>query len=650
MVMMPSIGRVLKTDGEAEAQPSRLRPDTPRRVLAYFRPHLGKVALFVALAVMESLVIVATPLLLKKIIDDGILRHDAGTVALLAGLTAGLAVVDALAQLALACIAGRIGQGVSYDLRVRSLNHVQRLPIAFFTRTQTGVLVGRLHTELIMTQQAFSQLLMAVTSAVTVVLVMAELFYLSWLLAVVTLALVPLFLVPWVYMGRLMQRYTRRLMEVNAGLSGLLQERFNVQGAMLSKLFGRPHEETAEYEARAERLRGIGVRVVVYSRLAFIIMALMASLATALTYGVGGGLVLSGAFQIGTLVALATLLSRLFGPITQLSGMQANALTVLVSFERIFEVLDLKPLIQERAGAVRLANDTAPEVAFEDLSFRYPSADEVSLRSLEPNVRAGQERAETTRDVLRHIDLRVPAGTLTALVGPSGAGKSTLTHLVSRLYDPTSGTVRIGGHDLRDVTFESLRETVGVVSQDAYLFHDTIRANLAYARPASTEEELIEACLGAQIWEMIESLPRGLDTVVGDRGYRLSGGEKQRLAIARLLLKAPSVVVLDEATAHLDSESEAAVQRALRTVLRNRTSLVIAHRLSTIREADQILVIDDGEVREHGTHDELLDAGGLYAELYHTQFAKSAAGAGPVPAEPQADHGPVRQMVHEGGR
>ncbi|KES08706.1 ABC transporter ATP-binding protein [Streptomyces coelicolor] len=647
MVMMPSIGGALRAGGGADPEPSRISPGTSRRVIAYLRPHSGKIAVFVVVAVLESLIVVATPLLLKQIVDEGILKHDSKTVTLLACLTAGLAVLDALLQLALAYIAGAIGQGVSYDLRIRAIGHVQRLPVAFFTRTQTGVLVGRLHTDLIMTQQAFSQLLMAVTGAVSVVLVMAELFYLSWLVALITLVLIPLFLIPWVYVGRVIQRHTRQSMEVNAGLAGLLQERFNVQGAMLSKLFGRPHEEMAEYEDRSRKLRRIGVNVVVFSRMAFIIMALMASLATALTYGVGGGLVLSGTFQLGTLVALATLLGRLFGPITQLSGMQANAVIVLVSFDRIFELLDLKPLIEERSDAVVLRSDTAPEIEFEDVSFRYPGADEVSLPSLEQNVRGGREPGEATPEVLRHVSLHAPAGTLTALVGPSGAGKSTLTHLVSRLYDPTSGTVRVGGLDLRDLSFASLHETVGVVSQDTYLFHDTIRENLRYARPSAMEDEVIEACKGAQIWDLIESLPRGLDTVVGDRGYRLSGGEKQRLAIARLLLKAPSVVVLDEATAHLDSESEAAVQRALRTALRDRTSLVIAHRLSTIREADQIVVIDDGGVRERGTHEELLAEGGLYAELYHTQFANSGGDG----AAPEGDGaGPVPQMAAEGGR
>ncbi|SMD25147.1 ABC transporter ATP-binding protein [Kibdelosporangium aridum] len=651
MDVVMRFGGVKKSDDDPDPWQTKIRPGTLRRVLAYFRPHIGKVALFFLVAGLESFIVVATPLLLLELVDNGILKNDAGYVTLMAFLTAGLAVVGALLSLLAAYISGRIGQGVTYDLRVQALDHVRRLPIAFFTRTQTGVLVGRLHTDLVMAQQAFSAMLMAATSVVTVVLVIAELFYLSWLVAVVSLLLIPLFLVPWIFGGRLIHRYARRLMEENTGLGGLLQERFNVQGAMLSKLFGRPDEEMAEYADRAGRIRGIGVRLSVYGRLGFVVMALMASLATALVYGVGGGLVLAGAFQLGTLVAIATLLGRLFGPITALSGIQETALTVVVSFDRIFEVLDLKPLIEERPDAVGLAKNEAPDIEFENVSFRYPSADEVSLPSLEQNVRAGRGRGEETPDVLRDVSLRVPAGTITALVGPSGAGKSTLTHLVTRLYDPTSGIVRVGGHDLRDLTFESLRQTVGVVSQDTYLFHDTIRENLLYARPTATEDELIEACEGAQIWDLIQSLPSGLDTVTGDHGYRLSGGEKQRLAIARLLLKAPSIVVLDEATAHLDSESEAAVQRALKTALRNRTSVVIAHRLSTIREADQILVIDGGGVRERGTHEELLAQGGLYAELYHTQFAKPESnGAKPASkaAEVDDEPEPVHHVVRGG--
>lgn len=654
MDVVMRFGAPTKRDDDPDPWSTKVRPGTVRRVLAYFRPHIGKVALFVLIAVMEALIVVATPLLLKELIDNGILKNDLGLVIVMACLTAGLAVAGALLSLVSAYISGRIGEGVTYDLRVQALDHVRRLPIAFFTRTQTGILVGRLHTELIMAQEAFGHLLMVATSGVTVLLVLAELIYLSWLVAVITLVLIPLFLVPWVYVGRVLQRRVGRLMEANAGLGGLLQERFNVQGAMLAKLFGRPDEEMAEYRDHAGRIRKIGVSLSIWGQMSFTMMALMASLATALVYGIGGGLVLNEAFQLGTLVAIATLLARLFGPITQLSGMQETAQTVVVSFSRIFELLDLKPLIRERPDAVGLAKNVAPDIEFENVSFRYPTADEVSLPSLE-HLRADRERGEVAPDVLRDVSFHVPAGTLTALVGPSGAGKSTITHLVSRLYDPTSGTVRVGGHDLRDLTFDSLREAAGVVSQDAYLFHDTIRENLLYAHPTATEDELIEACKGAQIWDLIESLPRGFDTVTGDRGYRMSGGEKQRLAIARLLLKAPTFVVLDEATAHLDSESEAAVQRALKTALRRRTSLVIAHRLSTIREADQILVIDGGGVRERGTHEELLAEGGLYAELYHTQFAQpgsNGAKASGNGTRPGPDNGPwpVHQVVREGER
>ncbi|GAA4525593.1 ABC transporter ATP-binding protein [Amycolatopsis samaneae] len=639
-------GGVKRSADDPDPWVTKVRKGTVRRVLAYFRPHVGKVTLFVLVAVLEALIVVTTPLLLKELVDSGIAKNDLGVVILTASLAAGLAVLSAALALVSGYISGRIGEGVTYDLRVQALDHVRRLPIAFFTRTQTGVLVGRLHTELIMARQQFTGLLMAVTSLVVVVVVLIELFVLSWLVAVITLVLIPLFLVPWIHAGRVIQRRTGRLMDANAGLGGLLQERFNVQGAMLSKLFGRPSEEMAEYTDRARKIRGIGVSLAVYGRLAFVMMALVASLATAFVYGIGGGLVLAGAFQLGTLVAIATLLGRLFGPITQLSGMQELAQTIVVSFSRVFELLDLKPLIQERPGAVGLARNEAPDIEFDAVSFRYPTADEVSLASLE-HLRAERERGEVTPDVLRDVSFHVPAGTLTALVGPSGAGKSTITHLVSRLYDPNAGSVRVGGHDLRDLTFDSLRETVGVVSQDAYLFHDTIRENLLYARPSATEDELIEACRGAQIWDLIDSLPLGLDTVTGDRGYRMSGGEKQRLAIARLLLKEPTIVVLDEATAHLDSESEAAVQRALKTALRSRTSLVIAHRLSTIREADQILVIDGGGVRERGTHDELLAGGGLYAELYHTQFVTPGSnGAEPNGTGP----GLVHHLVREGER
>jgi ATP-binding cassette subfamily B protein len=436
-------------------------------------------------------------------------------------------------------------------------------------------------------------------------------------------------------------------MQLDAAMGSTMTERFNVAGAMLAKLFGRPREESALFAERAAKVRDIGVIQAMYGSSLFIVLTLLASLSTAVVYGVGGDLVVRGAFQVGTLVSLALLLNRLYGPITALSNVQVNVMTALVSFDRVFEVLDLKPLIEDRPGAVPLVlaaqgNGSAPaagpaaDIVFDHVSFRYPAASEVSLASLESISLPSPERTDARLGVLHNVSFTAPARQLTALVGPSGAGKTTITHLVSRLYEPDQGTVRIGGSDIRDVTQESLHDSVGVVTQDAYLFHDTIRTNLAYARPGATEGELIEACRAAQIWDLISVLPDGLDTIVGDRGYRLSGGEKQRVALARLLLKAPAVVVLDEATAHLDSESEAAVQQALRTALAGRTSLVIAHRLSTIREAEQILVIDDGRVCERGQHDELLASGGLYADLYRTQFARQEhAGAGLRPGPPE---------------
>jgi ATP-binding cassette subfamily B protein len=518
---------------------------------------------------------------------------------------------------------------------------VQRQPIAFFTRAQTGSLVSRLNSDVIGAQQALtSTLASVVSSALQLALVLAAMFYYSWLVTVIALLLLPAFLIPARLVGRRLQRLTREGMQLDAAMGSTMTERFNVAGAMLVKLFGKPNAESEVFAGRAARVRDIGVVQAMYGSALFIALTLLASLATAVVYGVGGKLVIEGAFQIGALVALAGLLSRLYGPITSLSNVQINVMTALVSFDRVFEVLDLTPLIEDRPDAVplALAQPAAPgngsgaagpdaDVVFDHVSFHYPAASEVSLASLESIALPVAERTDANLGVLHDVSFSAPARQLTALVGPSGAGKTTITHLVSRLYDPDEGAVRIGGFDLRDVTQDSLHDVVGVVTQDAHLFHDTIRANLAYARPGATEQELIDACRAAQIWDLISVLPDGLDTIVGDRGYRLSGGEKQRVALARLLLKAPAVVVLDEATAHLDSESEAAVQRALKAALTGRTSLVIAHRLSTIREADQILVIDEGRITERGRHDELLAAGGLYAELYRTQFARQEPAA-----------------------
>ena len=464
-----------------------------------------------------------------------------------------------------------------------------------------------------------------VANVLSLVIILVVLFYLSWLVTLIALAMIPLFIIPARLVGRRMQRLTRGSMQLNAEMGSTMTERFNVAGAMLVKLFGRPREESSLFASRAGRVRDISVTQAMYGQVFFVALTLLTSLVTAVVYGLGGSLAIHGTLQLGTLVALVTLLGRVYGPITSLSSVQIQVMTALVSFDRVFEVLDLKPLISEKPDAVALPPSDGLDITFDDVSFRYPLASEVSLASLESIALPVPERMDATAGVLHHVTFRAPPGQLTALVGPSGAGKTTITSLVARLYDPGHGTVRISGLDLRDVTLDSLHEVVGVVTQDAHLFHDTIRANLLYARPSASEQELIEACEAAQIWDLIDVLPDGLDTIVGDRGYRLSGGEKQRVALARLLLKAPSVVVLDEATAHLDSESEAAVQRALKTALTGRTSIVIAHRLSTVREADQILVIDGGQVVERGTHEDLLEADGLYAELYQTQFARQEA-------------------------
>jgi ATP-binding cassette subfamily B protein len=615
----------------------RLKPGSVRRIVSYARPYRGSLALFLSTVVLDAVVMVAVPLLLKLIIDQGILAKDTGLVIALAGVAAGLAVLDAILTLAQRWFSSRIGEGLIYDLRTQVFRHVQQQPIAFFTRAQTGSLVSRLNSDVIGAQQALTSTLSSVVSnAVSLVLVLVTMLLLSWPVTVISLLLVPLFIIPARLMGRRLQRLTRESMQLDAQMGSTMTERFNVAGAMLVKLFGRPREEADVFSGRAARVRDIGVVTAVYGSSLFIALTLLASLATAVVYGVGGDLVVRGSIQLGTLVALTVLLSRLYGPITALSNVQVDVMTALVSFDRVFEVLDLKPLIEDAPDAVPIrlrgqagaaAGDPAADIEFDDVSFRYPTASEVSLASLESIALPAPERTDAGQSVLRGVSFRAPAGQLTALVGPSGAGKTTITQLVARLYDPASGQVRLGGTDLRQVTQESLHDALGVVTQDAHMFHDTIRANLLYARPEASEDDLIQACRAAQIWDLISVLPDGFDTVVGDRGYRLSGGEKQRVALARLLLKAPAVVVLDEATAHLDSESEAAVQRALKAALAGRTSLVIAHRLSTIREADQILVIDQGRVRERGRHEELLASGGLYAELYRTQFARQEPAA-----------------------
>jgi ATP-binding cassette subfamily B protein len=604
---------------DASVKDRRLTPGTTRRVLGYARPYRRQIAWFLVLVVLDSTLVVATPLLLKRLVDDGIIPGDSSVVVRLAILVAVIAVVSGVLTLVERWFSARIGEGLIYDLRTEVFGHVLRQPVAFFTRAQTGSLVTRLGSDVIGAQQAFTSVLSSVVSnVISLVLIVVAMATLSWQLTLAALALVPFFLVPARMMGRRLAGLAHDQMVLNADLGTRMTERFNVAGALLVKLFGRPATEDEEYAARASQVRDIGVRIALNRSVFFVALTLVASLATAMIYGFGGVMAVDGTLTVGTLLALTALLARLYGPLTSLSNVRVDVMTALVSFERVFEVLDLKPLVAEDPDA-RPVPAGPIRVDVEHVSFSYPSADEVSLASLESTAQ-GDRRGGGP--VLRDVSFTVEPGRLVALVGPSGAGKTTITALVARLYDPTAGSIRINGLDLRAATLESLHDAVGVVTQDAHLFHDTIRANLAYAAPEATEEEMTAALRAAQVWSLVDSLPSGLDTVVGDRGHRLSGGEKQRLAIARLLLKGPGLIVLDEATAHLDSESEQALQKALDEALRDRSALVIAHRLSTVRHADLILVIDDGRVVERGTHQDLVAEGGLYAELYHTQFSE----------------------------
>jgi ATP-binding cassette subfamily B protein len=611
----------------------KLAPGTVRRIGRFASPYKRDLVIFLVLIVIDALVAVANPLIFKEVIDKGIGKNPPATgstnvVLAMALLLVGLALFDAILGLAQRWYSARIGEGLIYDMRAKVYAHVQRQPIAFFTRTQTGALISRLNNDVLGAQQAFTGTLSNVVSnAIGVVTVIIAMLFLSWQITLLSLVLLPVFIVPARLLGSRLQALTRESYGLNAQMNTVMTERFNVSGALLVKLFGRPEVEDAEFRARAGRVRDIGITTAMYGRVFFVSLTLVASLATALVYGVGGTLAAQGKFSVGTLIALSSYLTRLYGPLTALSNVRVDVMTALVSFERVFEVLDLEPMVAEKPDAVDLPAG-AQAIEFDDVVFRYPRATEVSLASLESVAVLDNTDPQT---VLHGVTFTVPAGSLTALVGPSGAGKTTISQLVTRMYDVQSGAIRIGDHDVRDVTLQSLRDTIGVVTQDAHMFHDSIRANLLYARPAASDDELWAALEAAQVGPLVRSLPDGLDTVVGDRGYRLSGGEKQRMAIARLLLKAPGLVVLDEATAHLDSESEQAVQRALATALEGRTSLVIAHRLSTVRDADQILVIEDGRVSERGTFDDLLAQDGLFAELYRTQFERQALVETPLP-------------------
>jgi len=602
--------------------PNQVRRGTLRRVLEFARPHWGKLGVFLGLTVVDAFLAVSTPVLAGRVVDSIINKAAIGVVVGLALLIALVALISAGTSLVERWQSSRIGEGLIYDLRRTVFEHVQRMPVAFFTRTRTGALVSRLNNDVIGAQRAFTSSLSGlVTNVIQLVLTLAVMLSLSWQVTLLALVLLPAFLLPARRMGTRMAGLEREAAGLNASMTNQMTERFSAPGATLVKLFGRPKAEAEEFGDKARRVRDIGVKSAMATRWFLTGMSLLPTVAQAVVYGVGGWLALSGQLAAGTVVSLALLLTRLYTPLAALANARVDIMTALVSFERVFEVLDVRPMIQEAERTVPLP--TGPvSVEFDDVRFGYPSADQVSLASLEAvanlDTRGGQE-------VLHGISFRAEAGQLVALVGSSGAGKSTLASLVPRLYDVNSGAVRLSDVDVRELSFDDVRGAVGVVTQDGHLFHDTIDANLRYARPDATDEELWDAVERARLGDLIRSLPDGLETVVGERGYRLSGGERQRLTIARLLLAHPRVVILDEATAHLDSTSEAAVQAALGEALEGRTAVVIAHRLSTIRAADLILVIEEGQVLERGRHVDLLAAGGRYAELYETQFATQEA-------------------------
>jgi ATP-binding cassette subfamily B protein len=597
---------------------------TTKRMFAFARPYRKILIWFLVLVVIDAVVGIVNPLLFRSIINNGIEQGDKQLIITLSLIAAGIAIVDTGLTIAIRWVSAKVGEGLIFDMRSKVFEHIQKMPLAFFTRTQTGALISRLNNDVIGAQQAFSDTLSSVVSnLISVILVLIVMFLLSWKITIVSLIILPIFVFPAKRVGRRLSVITRESYALNAQMNNTMNERFNVSGALLVKLFGRPKEERDSFEKKAGRVRDIGVTQAMYARFFIASLSLTAALATAVVYGWGGVQAVDGALSVGTVVALASYLVRLYGPLTALSNVQIDVMTALVSFDRVFEVLDLPPMIAEKPDARPIPPGPA-RVEFDHVDFRYPAAEEVSLASLES---VAVLDPTVSSQVLFDVTFTAEPGQLIALVGPSGAGKTTISQLLPRLYDVRSGAIRINGRDVRDTTFESLTDSIGVVTQDAHLFHETIRENLLFAKPDATEGELQAALAGAQIATMVGGLPDGIDTVVGDRGYRLSGGEKQRLAIARILLKAPEVVVLDEATAHLDSESEAAVQKALAVALHGRTSLVIAHRLSTVREADVILVLDHGRIVERGRHQELLAAHGQYAELYRIQFERQDPGA-----------------------
>ena len=600
----------------------KVKPGTAKRTLLFAVPYSGLLALFLLVVIVDAAIGVVNPLIYRQIINKGILEGNSTLIIHLAVIAALLGLLSGALGMGQTYLSSRISAEIVLSLRTRLFEHIQQMPLAFFTRAQTGALVSRLNNDVTGARTAFTDILSNVVgNLITVVLILGAMFVLSWRITLAALILLPLFVFPARFWGRKLQEITRESYDLTSTMNNLMVERFNVAGALLAKLFGRSHEENKSFVEKATRVSDIGVKQAFYGRLFFTALLVMATCATALAYGWGGVLAVRRLLDVGTVVALVSYLSRLYGPLLGLSNVQVSVMTALVSFERVFEVLDLPPMIREKSQAVAIPPGPA-RISFDQVSFRYPSAAEVSLASLE-SIAVPDKRTNST--ILQNITFTVEPGCLVALVGPSGAGKTTITHLVPRLYDVQSGSIRINGIDVRDARLDSLRDRIGVVTQDAHLFHDTIRANLLYAMPTATDKQIMCALRDAQILDLIESLPDKLDTLVGERGYRFSGGEKQRIAIARLLLKAPDIVILDEATAHLDSESEAAVQRALETALAGRTSIVIAHRLSTIVKADQILVIQNGSIVQRGTHAELAAHPGIYAELYRRQLSKPHA-------------------------
>lgn len=606
--------RSMTADPSVKSQ--KLKEGTLGRIFTYAIPYKKHIVFFLITVVIDAILIISTPLLLRKLIDQGVIPKNGTLITQLALLVGALAVLDALFNIAGRWFSSRIGEGLIYDLRSQLFTHVQRQSVAFFTRTQTGALISRLNSDVIGAQQAFTATLSGVVSnVISLILVAGAMMFLSWQITLISLLLLPLFVYPTKWVGKKIQSLTRESFDLNAKMSSTMTERFNVSGAMLVSLYGKPENESSLFRSRARRVADMGIELAMLNRLFFISLTSVAAVATAFAYGFGGHLALSGSISVGTLLALTALLARLYGPLTALSNVRVDVMSSLVSFERIFEVLDLEPMVKEKEDARTMVGGSA-EIELKDVRFSYPKADEISLASLES---VAKKEVIESGEILKGISFTAKAGTLTAIVGPSGAGKTTLSALLPRLYDVTGGSIAINGVDIRDFTLQSLRDQIGVVAQDPHLFHESIAENLRYAKIDATDQHLIDACKAAQIWNLIESLPNGLDTMVGERGHRLSGGEKQRLAIARMLLKAPAIVILDEATAHLDSENEDLVQDALKTALVGRTSLVIAHRLSTVMDADQILVVNDGEIIERGTHAELMTHSGLYSELFSRQ-------------------------------